>query len=150
MGHRAVSVHILKMAVGIDSVDHLIERQKQRLDQARNDGGTGDLRHVTRNMPRRAGEITQDGSIYWIIKGFIRVRQRILGFEWVAGREGRRRCAVILDPELVQTVLQPRKPIQGWRYLDPAAAPDDLDAVAPEATGLPAPLAAELRALGLI
>ena len=101
-------------------------------------------------MPRRADEITQDGSIYWIIRGYVRIRQRILGFEPVAGREGRRRCAVLLDPELVQTVLQPRKPIQGWRYLDLAAAPDDLDAVAPEAAGLPAPLAAELRELGLI
>ena len=145
-----VSVHILKMAVGIESIDHLTRRQKQRLDQARSSGGVGALRHFTRNMPKRAGEIAVDGSIYWIIKGHIRVRQRILEFERVAGREGRRRCAFVLDPELVQTVSRPHKPIQGWRYLEPGAAPADLAAMRTDVADFPAPMAAELRALGLI
>lgn len=145
-----VSVHILKMAVGIDSIDHLTRRQKERLDQTRRSGGVGALRHFTRNMPRRAGEIAGDGSIYWIIKGHIRVRQRILEFERVEGREGRRRCAFVLDPELVQTVPHPHKPIQGWRYLEPGAAPEDLAAVQTDVPDFPAPMAAELRALGLI
>ena len=145
-----VSVHILKMAVGIESVDHLARRQKQRLDQARSSGGVGALLHFTRNMPRRAGEIAGDGSIYWIIKGHVRVRQHILEFERVAGREGRRRCAFVLDPKLVQTVPHPHKPIQGWRYLEPGAAPADLAAMRTDAPDLPAPMAAELRALGLI
>lgn len=145
-----MTVHLLKMAVGIDSVAHLAEVQKQRLERAAAPGGTGDLRHFTRNAPRRAVEVTGGGSMFWIIKGYVRVRQRILGIERVAGREGRKRCALILDPDIVKTELAAHKPIQGWRYLDPVAAPRDMDISAPKATSIPADMAAELRALGLL
>lgn len=145
-----MTVHLLKMAVGIDSVAHLVRIQKLRLERAATPGGSGDLRHFTRHAPRRAGEVTDDGSMFWIIKGYVRVRQRILGIERVAGREGRKRCALILDPDLVKTELAAHKPIQGWRYLDPVAAPRDLDILAPEMTAIPPDMAAELRALGLL
>lgn len=145
-----MTVHLIKMAVGVDSVDHLVRLQRQRLNNARSADGTGDLRHMTRHAPRRAGEVTGGGSIYWIIRGYVRARQRVLGIERVIGREGRRRCALILDPALVKTELQPRKPIQGWRYLDPVAAPADRDLSAPEESAIPPDMAAELRALGLL
>ncbi len=146
-----MTVHLLKMAVGVDSVAHLAEIQKQRLERASATGGTGDLRHFTRHAPRRAGEVTSGGSIYWIIRGYVRVRQSILAIEQVAGREGRRRCALILDPGVVKTELSAHKPIQGWRYLDPVAAPPDMNlAAAPEETSIPPDMAAELRALGLL
>lgn len=145
-----MTVHLLKMAVGIDSVAHLAEVQKQRLERAAAPGGTGDLRHFTRHAPRRAGDVTGGGSMFWIIKGYVRVRQRILGIERVAGREGRKRCALILDPDLVKTELSAHKPIQGWRYLDPMAAPPDREISALEATSIPPEMAAELRALGLL
>ena len=145
-----MTVHLLKMAVGIDSVAHLAGIQKQRQERATAPGGTGDLRHFTRHAPRRAGEVTDGGSIFWIIKGYVRVRQRVLGIERVARREGRKRCALILDSDLVKTELSVHKPIQGWRYLDPAAAPPDTDVSAPEETSIPPDMAAELRALGLL
>jgi hypothetical protein len=145
-----VTVHLLKMAVGIDSVAHLAEVQKLRLERAIAPGGTGDLRHFTRHAPRRAGEVAGGGSMFWIIRGYVRVRQRIVGIERVAGREGRKRCALILDPDLVKTELAAHKPIQGWRYLDPGAAPRDMDISAPEVTSIPPDMAAELRALGLL
>jgi hypothetical protein len=145
-----MTVHLLKMAVGIDSVDHLKRVQKTRLAQASQPGGPGHLRHLTRNMPKRAEEVLDGGSIYWVIKGYVRVRQRVKGLEWALGREGRKRCALILDPKLVKTVLMPQRPIQGWRYLDPAAAPPDLAAGAKDVPELPPGLAEELRELGLL
>jgi hypothetical protein len=147
-----MTVHLLKMAVGIESVDHLRAVQRQRLARARREGGTGDLRHLTRNMPKRDAEALDGGSMYWVIKGYIRVRQRLLGFDRVTGEDGRKRCALILDPDLVLTELQPQKPIQGWRYLEPEAAPADSAAgdVPDLEAAMPPDMAAELRALGLI
>lgn len=145
-----MTVHLLKMAVGIDTVAHLSRVQRLRLEKAAAAGGSGDLRHFTRHAPRRAREVTGEGSIYWIIKGYVRARQHILGIERVAGHEGRKRCALILDPDLVKTELLPHKPIQGWRYLDPAGAPSDMNVAAPADTSLPPDMAAELRALGLL
>ncbi len=148
-----MTVHLLKMAVGIDSVDHLATVQSQRLERASAPGGTGDLRHFTRHAPRRADQVISGGSMFWIIKGYVRVRQNILGIERVEGHdghEGRKRCALILDPELVKTELSPHKPLQGWRYFDPAGAPPDMTLSAPVESSIPPDMAAELRELGLL
>ena len=146
-----MTAHLVKMAVGIESVDHLAQVQSDRMAQARLHGGTGQLRHMTRNRPRREGDILDDGSIFWIIKGYIRARQNIIGFREGVGRSGRARCAIILDPRLVRTVLTPHKPIQGWRYMEALAAPADLDARALEVqSALPETMADELRTLGLL
>lgn len=145
-----MTAHLVKMAVGVDSLDHLREVQAERLRRAREAGGQGALRHLTRNTPRRAEEVLDGGSMFWIIKGYIRVRQRILGFDEAAGRDGRRRCALILDPALVRTELVPHRPMQGWRYMDPAAAPRDVNGDAAADATLPERIAAELRSLGLL
>jgi len=147
-----MTVHLVKMAVGIDDLDHLRAVQARRIAEARRAEGKGRLRHLTRNAPRRAREVLDGGSIYWVIKGYIRARQRIIGIEEATGREGRKRCALILDPELVRTVLTPHKPIQGWRYMEDAAAPDELEdgEIDPGDANLPPNLAAELRSLGLL
>lgn len=145
-----MTIHLLKMAVGVESVDQLRRLQKARLAQAKEPDGPGHLRHLTRNMPKRADEVLDGGSMYWVIKGYVRVRQRIRGFGWAVGRSGRRRCAIILDPKLVKTELMPQRPLQGWRYLDPAAAPADLAAGAKDIPELPPGMAEELRSLGLL
>lgn len=144
-----MTVHLVKMAVGIDSVDHLIDVQAERLGQAQH-GGIGVLRHLTRNAPRRADEVLDNGSIYWIIKGYIRARQPITGFGEATGNNGRPRCALILDPNLVRTELVPHRPMQGWRYMEPVAAPKDLSRKATARTSMPDEMEAELRALGLL
>ena len=144
-----MTVHLLKMAVGIESVDHLIAVQADRLQQAEH-GGVGVLRHLTRNTPRRAEEVLESGSIYWIIKGYIRAHQRITGFGEAMGQNGRPRCALLLDPQLVRTELVPHRPMQGWRYMDPSAAPRDLSRQAAAKTSMPDEMEAELRALGLL
>ncbi len=147
-----MTVHLVKMAVGIEDVDHLREVQAHRFAEAKRVDGAGRLRHLTRNAPRRNAEVLDGGSIYWIMKGYIRARQTIIGIEEATGRSGRKRCALILSPELARTVLTPHKPIQGWRYMEDAQAPDDLgDGEAdPRDASLPPDLAAELRTLGLL
>jgi hypothetical protein len=144
-----MTVHLLKLCVGVESVDQLARYQVQRLEAMRKAGETPRLRHVTRNTPRRAEEVLDGGSLYWVIKGFVRVHQRIIGLEPVTTDEGQK-CAIILDPNLVETEYQPRRPHQGWRYLEPADAPRDRKA---GRGGLEEPspeMLSELRELGLI
>jgi hypothetical protein len=142
-------LHLVKMAVGIESVHHLQAVQKKRL-KGNLDAGLGPLlQFVTRNRPKRFDEVLAGGSMYWIVKGSIRVRQRVLGLDPVVDHEGRKACAIRFDPELIETEALPYKPIQGWRYLEADEAPPDR-AGDDGADDLPSAMRAELRALGLL
>lgn len=145
-----MTLHIVKLCVGCDSVDDLALWQKQRLKRARKRNQDARLRHVTRNMPKRGADVLDGGSLYWVIKGYVRVRQRIIGLRAVRDEEGEPACAIELGPRLVKTQLVSWRPFQGWRYLEPDAAPPDLKAWSKTDEELPAKLAAELRALGLL
>ena len=135
-------LNILKLSVGVDDVDQLRAIQVRRLKQE------GALRHFTRHRPRRADEIVAGGSIYWIIKGYVQVRQQIVGIEIASHPEGKR-CALVLSPDLVPTVHQPRRPHQGWRYLEDRDAPRDAAAGQEGESGaLPAPLVRTLKEIG--
>jgi hypothetical protein len=139
-------LHLLKMAVGIADLDQLRRVRAQRIQQL---GGSW-VR--TRNHPRRAAEVLAGGSLYWVIRGKMRVRQRIIGFDSARDESGRAFCLIGVDRELVQTAGRPWRPFQGWRYLSPADAPPDLPAGGDPAAGdepMPAHIVAELRALGL-
>ncbi len=138
-----MTVHLLKVCVGIESIDHLRRAQAHRLERQ------GALRHLTRHTPRRADEVTDGGSLYWIIRGAVRVRQRITGIEEVRGPDGKR-CALVLDPELVPTEPLPRRPHQGWRYFEADAVPRDLPAAGQGHGDMPPEMVAELRELGLL
>ena len=85
----------------------------------------GGLYQRMRSTPTRQAEVLDGGSIYWAIKGYLRARQRILGIETRMDSEGRKRCFLHLDPEVIPTVLSPSKPRRGWRYLDVKEAPPD-------------------------
>jgi hypothetical protein len=149
-----VTIHIVKMAVGIDDVAHLGAVQKRR--RARAPGGAGGrapgstVRVRTRNTPRRAAELLDDGSIYWVIKGAIRARQRILSIEKKSDARGRRSCEMGLDAKLVETAARPCRPFQGWRYLESRAAPADRERPSGDLGGMPPGLVEELRSLGLL
>ncbi len=143
-------VNLLKMAVGVTSVAHLRGLQQKRLREATQDGQKPVLRHWTRNIPVRSEEICNGGSLYWIIKGAIRVRQKVTAIERNASRESRKRCAFILDDKLVLTELKLVRPIQGWRYLAPEAAPKDVVERDHGSADLPVDMAEELRRLGLL
>ncbi len=143
-------IHILKMAVGIDSVEQLAARQRHRAAERGRAGEPEEVRNITRHAPRRAEAVLAGGSIYWVIRGFVRIRQRILRIDHLEQPLGGKRCALILDSALVRTELQARRPHQGWRYLEPRDAPADLGRAPAGAEDFPPELASELRALGLL
>lgn len=140
----AASVHLLKLSVGSESVEQLIDWQTRRSQQRRD----GRYYHVTRMWPKRADELLAGGSIYWVIQGVILARQKITDFEEIIGEDGIRRCAIFLDSQVMRTEAAPKRPFQGWRYLEPSAAPRDLAAGA-SSGGLPPALAAALAEIGV-
>jgi len=140
-------LHILKLCVGCDSIEDLANWQKQKRAERKAKGEAIENFHVTRQTPKREAEVLGGGSIYWVIKGQIAVRQRILGLRAVS-REDVPHCALVLDAQLVPVARRPCRPFQGWRYLKPEDAPRDLKSG--EAGALPEELRAELAALGLL
>ncbi len=139
-------LHLIKLSVGPKDVAQLREIQARRAV------ADPPLRHQTRMFPKRAAEILAGGSIYWVVAGFLQVRQRILEIREEAWDDGTTCAGLVLDPELVPVAARPVKPFQGWRYLEPTAAPPDVAeaAVAEGVEALPARLREELRALGLL
>jgi hypothetical protein len=137
-------VHLIKLSVGTGSVEDLRRWQARRLKLS------GRVFHQTRMMPRRAGELVQGGSIYWVIKGLIQARQRLLAIEPQVDFEGRRSTLLVLEPGLVSTVPSPHRAFQGWRYLAREDAPPDLGEAAGDVQDMPPEMIAELRALGLL
>jgi len=139
-------INIIKLSVGSESVESLIEWQANRRAQLGRDHSL----HVTRMWPRRETEVLRGGSMYWVIKGFIQARQRIIGFEEVIGEDGIRRCGIMLAPELIRTTVVKRRPFQGWRYLTPDDAPKDLPVGRATDDKLPKELEIALADIGLI
>ncbi|MFD2239027.1 DUF1489 family protein [Aureimonas populi] len=143
-------LHMIKLCVGVESVEDLRAWVETRLQEARDAGRPAEQSHVTRVMPKRAAEILAGGSLFWVIRGHVQVRQRILRFEPVQGADGIQRCRIVLEPVFSATEWQPRRPFQGWRYLKPEEAPADIDGGEEGALALPAHLRRELTALGLL
>lgn len=145
-----MSLHLIKLCVGVDDVQHLARLQAGRLAEAKRSGNAVELRHVTRNTPRRAKEILDGGSLYWVIKGFIRVRQPIIDFSAVERDDGRPACAIMLDPGLIRTEIRSFRAFQGWRYFDPQDAPRDVPQDTAAGDDVPQEMAVELKGLGLL
>ncbi len=137
-------LHLIKLSVGTEDVEDLAAWQSRRRAQ------TGRAFHRTRMTPRRRDELLDGGSIYWVIKGQVRARQRLVDIEAAVDEEGRACNLLILGKELVRTVPRAHRPFQGWRYLAPEDAPMDLDTVAGGESDMPPELAAELHELGLL
>nr|WP_254868476.1 DUF1489 domain-containing protein [Phaeobacter sp. HF9A] len=107
-------------------------------------------RHITRMWPKREGEILNGGSIYWVIKGLIQCRQRVLRMDEVIGEDEIRRCAIVLDPEVHRTLTAPKRPFQGWRYLNPEDTPADLREGREAEAALPSELSQALADIGVL
>ncbi len=139
-------LHIAKLCVGIRDLDHLRQVQQVRLAAGE------DLRHYTRNFPRRTAEVLDGGSLYWVISGTMLVRQRLLDIVEAAWDDGSKCASLELDPMLVPLEGRPTKAFQGWRYLAAADAPADLGQQGPVrgADELPLALRRDLQALGLL
>ena len=134
-------IHLIKLAVGCDDVAALKAFQAARLS------AFGHVFHLTRALPKRADELTGGGSLYWVVKGVVAARQRVLEVRADRDDDERPRCRLILDAAVVEVEPRAMKPFQGWRYLAPESAPRDRR---PGEQEPPPEMAAELRALGLI
>ncbi len=139
-------IHLLKLSAGTESVESLVQWQRSRAAQ----GADGLPRHVTRMWPKRSDQILAGGSIYWVIKGLIQCRQRILRLDPVTGADGIERCALVLDPDLIRTGSVPKRAFQGWRYLKAEDAPRDLPQSRLSEDPLPPELAGALAEIGVL
>ena len=139
-------VNLVKLSVGSETVDSLAEWQATKRAQTPD----GLPRHVTRMWPRREAEILAGGSIYWVIKGVIQCRQRILRLDEYLSADGISRCAIVLDPTLVRTQAALKRPFQGWRYLPATDAPPDLPKGREHEEPLPMELNRALAEIGVL
>lgn len=138
--------HLIKLSVGTESVEDLAAWQATAHERWTD----GQPRHVTRMWPKREAEVLAGGSIYWVIKGMIQARQRILKLEEVIGQDGVRRCAIVLDKPLLRVAATPKRAFQGWRYLKPEDAPPDLSAARAREESLPPELQSALAEIGVL
>ena len=139
-------LNLVKLCVGVSDVAHLHALQAARVAAGQM------LCHRTRNFPRRADELRDGGSLYWVIAGAIVVRQPITDIVEDVRADGVRCAAILLAPDLIPVAGRPMKAFQGWRYLTGDDAPADLVEGA-EALGeadLPDAMRRELRKLGLL
>jgi hypothetical protein len=143
-----MALHILKLCVGVDTVEDL-EAWIAHIRAERARDGHEHHFHTTRMVPQRKTEVLEGGSIYWVIKGTVQCRQRLIGIEPFTDGQGIGRCRLMLDPQVVRTHWQPRRPFQGWRYLKPDDAPDDVGGSNVLAE-MPPKLRLELAELGLL
>lgn len=137
-----MTIHMVKLCVGADDIDDLADWQTRLMKTLPNPI------HRTRMMPKKAEELLYGGSIYWVIRRAIRVRQRIIDIREVTGEDGRSMCELVFDPELVRTYAQAKRPFQGWRYLKPSDAPRDLKS-GEAALDIPAELDTALKQAGV-
>ncbi len=142
-----MALHLIKLCVGIDRLDQLQALYLARIKARIARGERPNPFHVTRMTPRRADEVLDGGSLYWVIKRVVQARQPIVAMEEVIGEDGIKRCRLVLGLDLIPTAPQPRRPFQGWRYFKASDAPPDLMARGGGAE-LPGELRAHLREIG--
>ena len=143
-------LHLLKLSVGTDSVEDLETWIKQKLKEKKRRGQKPERIHTTRMVPKRADELLAGGSIFWVFRGEIMCREKILDIRPFVDKDGIGRCRLVLDPKCVLVEPRPFRAFQGWRYLADKDAPRDLSRAAPGAAKMPEPLWRELRELGLL
>jgi hypothetical protein len=126
-----MALHMIKLCVGAENVEDLAEWQDKCVASIASKSKHATPWHDTRMSPKRAAEMLEGGSLYWVIKHFIIVRQRLIGFEEFKDKDGKSMCRIQLGSELIRTKPRKKRPFQGWRYLEPGDAPSDLDGQGP-------------------
>lgn len=143
-------LHLLKLSVGTESVDELQKWIRAKMKERKKKGQKAERIHTTRMVPKRIDELLDGGSIYWVIRGQIMCRERLIDIRPFVDKDGIGRCHLVLDPKCVPVEPRPFRAFQGWRYLAEKDAPRDLDRFAPGLAAMPEPMRRELRELGLI
>ena len=136
--------------MGITTINQLEQLQSMRRGEYVKAGRPPVNIHITRNKPKRSKEIINSGSLYWVIRRQIRVRQKIIRIDDIEDAEGRKKCCLVLDPDLIKTEHRAYRPFQGWRYLEQSDAPADLSNNQKAESEMPSEMEAELRGLGLL
>jgi hypothetical protein len=145
-----MALNLIKLWVGADSVRDLEDWIKEKLRDKRKRREKPEHIHRTRMVPKRADELKDGGSLYWVIRGEILCRQCIRDIRPFRDKDGIGRCGVVLEPKVVLVEPRPFRAFQGWRYLDGKDAPRDLGKVAPGSVAMPEKMRRELRELGLM
>jgi len=143
-----VTLHLIKLCVGVETLEELSAWQAGRLADLQKRKKPLELVHVTRQTPKRADELLDGGSLYWVIKGQIAARQKLIALRSMF-KNGTPHCGIVYQPKLIATARRAQRPFQGWRYLNAADAPPDARDLK-GAKGLPETLKAELAELGLL
>jgi hypothetical protein len=145
-----MTLHLIKLCVGVDTISELEEWIDRRLREKRRKKQPAEHIHTTRMMPTRKEELLDGGSLYWVIRGEIACRERLLDIRPFVDKEGVKRCRLVMDGKVVPVLPNPRGPFQGWRYLSAKEAPADLSKSGKGVAQLPEKLRRELRELGLL
>jgi hypothetical protein len=143
-------LHLIKLCVGCDSVKELEAWIRKRIAEKKKRRQRPEHIHTTRMAPKRADELLDGGSLYWVIRGELACRQRLLDIRHIVDRDGIGRCQLVLEPKVVLVAPRSFRAFQGWRYLAGKDAPPDLARAAPGTVKMPEPLRRELRELGLL
>src|ERR1700681_4592335 len=144
-------LHLIKLAVGCKSVNKLKGWVAARMQTAKKKSLPLHHIHITRMTPKRIDEILAGGSLYWVIRGEIAAREKIIAVEPFRDRDGIGRCRLVMHPKVIAVMPRPMRPLQGWRYFKEDAAPPDLGkAAAASVAAMPEPMRRELRDLGLL
>lgn len=143
-----MTVHLVKLCVGVESIQDLADWQQECLAELRKKKQPLELMHVTRMMPKRIDELVAGGSLYWVIKGYICVRQKLIDIRPVT-KNGVPHCGIVYEPELITTERRFRSPFQGWRYLEENDVPPDARNLK-GGDDLPEALKLKLAELGLL
>ena len=143
-------VNLVKLCVGITTINQLEQLQSMRRGEYVKAGRPPVNIHITRNKPKRSKEIINSGSLYWVIRRQIRVRQKIIRIDDIEDSEGRKKCCLVLGSDLIKTEHRAYRPFQGWRYLEQSDAPADLSNNQKAESEMPSEMEEELRGLGLL
>jgi hypothetical protein len=143
-------LHLIKLAVGCDSLKELKGWVAERMKTAKQKGLPLRHIHITRMTPKRDEEILAGGSLYWVIRGEIAAREKIIAIEPFRDRDGIGRCRLVMQPKVVAVMPRPMRAFQGWRYFAAGDVPPDLKSAGAGIAAMPEPLRRELRDLGLL
>ena len=146
-----MTLHLIKLCVGTASIEDLETWQQANRRMKHKASGRPCVYHTTFQTPKRQAELLDGGSLYWVIKGLVQARQRLVGLEDGLKPDGSPCCLLLLAREIVAVRPMPRRAFQGWRYFSPDDTPPDLRPGLDDGLAtMPSKMRRELAELGLI